>query len=419
MTRRLPRLGSSTGKFLVFAVVCLALLVALAVRIGNISLFTSRRAVYAQLADVTGLTSGDKVDVAGVQVGQVSGISVQRAHALVAMSLDTDVPLRRGTDVGLRWENVIGQKEVYLYPAHRGALLPAGATIPLSHDVSDASVDAFLNSLGPFLAAINPREADEFVQNVSGALDGDTAEIDQLLDSGAKVSSTVGQLDTQVGQVIGSLDRVLTAVASRSGDVGSLVANLQTVSQALASKNTVLDDVVGNLSQVSGELASLITQNHSTLNATIGDLETVTKDIADHQRSLAASLATLGSGLAPYDEISSYGQWFQVQSVYTCLANQTACTYYEPTRPPPGSGPAGSSPLLPSAGGTGGGTGAGAGTGSGAGTGAGGGSGIPGSQDPVAASSIPDVLGALAGTAGAAAGDGAGGAGGAPGGAGG
>lgn len=380
MIRRLPRLRSSAGKFLVFAVVCLVLLAALAVRIGNISLFTSRRVVYAQLADVTGLTTGDEVAVAGVPVGQVSGIGVQRAHALVTMSLDTDVPLRRGTDVGLRWKNVIGQKEVYLYPAHRGPLLAAGATIPLSHDVSDASVDAFLDSLGPFLSAINPREANEFVENVSGALDGDTAEIDQLLNSGAEVSSTVGKLDTQVGQVIGSLDQVLTAAASRSGDVGSLVANLQTVSQALASKNAVLDDVVGNLSQVAGELATLITQDHSTIGATIGDLETVTKDLADHQRSLAASLATLGSGLAPYAEISSYGQWFQVQSVYTCLANQTACTYYEPTRPPPGSGPAGTSPLLSSPGGAGSST-----------------------QAPVAASSIPDVLGTLAGAAGSAA----------------
>jgi len=341
----LRRLPSSAAKFAIFAVVCLVLLVALAAKIGNISLFTSHRTVYAQLSDVTGLTTGDQVDIAGVPVGQVSSIALQRGHALIAMRLDTNVALRAGTDVGLRWYNVIGQKEVYLYPASPGPLLAPGSTIPLSHDVSDASVDAFLNSVGPFLSAINPREANQFVENVSGALEGDTAEINQLIDSGAAVSQTVGALDSQVGRVIDSLDQVLTAIASRSTDVASLVTNLQTVARSLESRNSVLDQVVGNLSSVAGDLSTLIGQNRSTLDGSIANLETVTQTIASHQQQLAQTLSTLGSGLAPYTEISSYGQWFQVQTIYTCLANQTVCTYYEPTNPPAGSGPGGGLPL--------------------------------------------------------------------------
>ena len=166
------------------------------------------------------------------------------------MSIDNTVTLRRSTDVGMRWHNVIGQKEIELYPGTSGPILGPGSTIPLTHDVTDASIDAFLNSLGPVLSSINPTEANEFVENVSGALEGDTAQINQLINSGAAVSSTVQALDTQVGQIIGNLDQVLTALASRSGDIDSLVTNLQTVSSALASKNTLLDDVVGNLSQV-------------------------------------------------------------------------------------------------------------------------------------------------------------------------
>lgn len=345
---RLPRLRhlpSTVWKFAVFAAVCVVLLVALAIHVGNLSLFSSQRTVYAQLADVTGLTSGTPVDVAGVQVGHVTSIAVQRGHALVGLSVDDDVPLHQGTEVGLRWKNVIGQKDVYLYPSKRGRLLRSGATIPVSHDVTDASVNAFLNSIGPLLQAINPQEANAFVENVSGAINGDTAEIDQLIDSGATVSRTVGALDAQVGRVIDSLDQVLTAIARRSGDVGSLVANLDTVAGSLASRNNLLDAVVANLSTVAGDLANLIGQNRSTLDTTIADLNTATATIVSHQNQLAESLSSLGSGLAPYVEISSYGQWFQVQTVYNCLANQTACSYDAPTNPPAGSGPVGSPPL--------------------------------------------------------------------------
>jgi phospholipid/cholesterol/gamma-HCH transport system substrate-binding protein len=343
--RLLRHFPKSAFKFGVFALVCLVLLAGLAVRIGNISLFTSRHTLDAQLSDVTGLSTGDAVNIAGVPVGQVSGIAVQHGHALVSMSIDNTVTLRRSTDVGLRWHNVIGQKEMELYPGRGGPVLPPGSTIPLDHDVTDASVDAFLNSLGPVLSSINPREANAFVENVSGALEGDTAQINQLINSGAAVSATVQALDSQVGQVIGNLDQVLTALASRSGDIGSLVTNLQTVSSALASKNSLLDDVVGNLSLVATDLAGLVGNNHGTITSTIDNLQAVAADVQNNQQNLADSLSSLGAGLAPYIQISQWGQWFAVETVYTCLAGQSACSYSQPSNPPAGSGPGGGSPL--------------------------------------------------------------------------
>jgi phospholipid/cholesterol/gamma-HCH transport system substrate-binding protein len=339
------RLPSSAFKFAVFALACLVLLVGLAVKIGNVSLFSHRHPLSAQLADVTGLASGDPVAIAGVPVGQVSSIGVQRGHALITMSINNSVRLQQSSDIGVRWQNVIGEKEIEIFPGKQGPVLPSAATIPLSHDVSDASVNAFLNSLGPLLSSINPKQANEFVENVSGALEGDTAEINQLIDNGAVVSNTVGALDSQVGQIIGNLNEVLTAIASRSGDLGSLVDNLQTVSSSLASKNTLLDSVVGNLSGVASDLAQLIGSNHSTITSTIDNLATVAADVQNNQKSLSASLSSLGAGLAPYIQISQWGQWFAVQTIYTCLANQTACTYYQPGNAPAGSGPLGSPPL--------------------------------------------------------------------------
>ena len=371
-------------KFAVFAVVCLVLLAVLGIKIGNLSFFSSRHTYYAQLDDVTGLNAGDPVDIAGVPVGQVSSIAVQRAHALVAMSINDPVKLRSGSDVGLRWRNVIGQKDVYLYPSTRGRYLVPGSTIPLSHDVSDASVDALLNSLGPFLQSINPSEGNAFVRSVSGAIEGDTAQIDQLLNNGATVSKTVGDLDTQVGAIITNLDQVMSAIASRSGDLGTLVTNLQLLSQSLASHNELLDDVVGNLSSVSGDLASLLGQNQSNLSQTIGSLDTVLGTLNQNQQDLSKGLSGLGEGLAPYTEISAWGQWFQIQTVYTCLADETVCSYYEPTNAPAGSGPLGSpsgtSPSLPSF--------------------------AKVSPAPSGTSSIPDMLGAVGGPDGVSSEDG-------------
>jgi phospholipid/cholesterol/gamma-HCH transport system substrate-binding protein len=341
----LRKLPSSAFKFAIFALACIICLGLLAVKIGNISLLSHRHNLNAELADVTGLTPGNPVNIAGVPIGQVTTITVQHGHALIGMSINNTVTLHQATDVGMRWQNVIGQKEIEIFPSKQGPVLPSDSTIPLSHDVSDSSVNAFLNTLGPLLTSINPQQANTFVENVSGALEGDTAQINQLINSGAAVANTVGALDAQVGSIIGNLNQVLSAIASRSGDIGSLVDNLQTVASSLASKNTLLDNVVGNLSQVASDLATLIGSNHSILTSTIDNLQVVAADVQNNQQQLSSSLSTLGAGLAPYIQISNYGQWFAIQTVYTCLANQTVCTYYQPGNPPPGSGAGGGLPL--------------------------------------------------------------------------
>jgi len=78
----------------------------------------------------------------------------------------------------------------------------------------------------------------------------------------------------------------------------------------------------------------------------------VATDVAGRQQDLAQSLSTLGAGLTPYIQISSYGQWFQIQTVYTCLAGESACSYFQPTNAPSGAGPLGglpsSAPAVPS-----------------------------------------------------------------------
>ncbi|MCL4421882.1 MAG: MCE family protein [Actinobacteria bacterium] len=341
---RLPKLRKPAIGFLAFALVCLVLLVALAAKVGNIALFSHRHTIYAQLADATGLTSGDSVKIAGVTVGQVSGISVQHGHALVSMGIDNNVVLHAGTDVGMQWRNVIGQKELYLYPSKVGPVLRPGSTIPLSHSVGDASVGALLNALGPFLSAINPAQANAFLVSVADALSGDTAQVDQLITNGAAVSNTLAGINSQVGSVIDDFDQVLSALSERRSDLGALVANLQTVSSSLASRNTLLDQVVSNLGTVSEELAQLESTNSANINGAVADLKSVAGEVVSHEKSLAKGLSTLGAGLAPYTIISSYGQWFQIVTVYTCLANETSCSYFEPSNPPAGTGPFGAPP---------------------------------------------------------------------------
>jgi phospholipid/cholesterol/gamma-HCH transport system substrate-binding protein len=340
-------LRPTTLKVLVFALCCAVILALLAARIGNISFFSNTVGYQAELADATGLQPAQAVKIAGVTVGRVTGVSVQRGHALVSFSVNSNVHLPVDTGVGIQWANVLGQDYLYLYPGHSPRHLRPGAVLPLSSNVSGPNLNALLGSLGPLLGALNPKESNQVVTAFADALQGDETQIDQLIDNAASVSATVGSVDTQVGQVVDNMNAVLSALAQRSGDLGAVIDNLDTVTGSLASRNSLLDETVTNLGQVAQEVAALEANSNTSLSQAITDLEAVSADIQSHQGALAQGLSTLGSGLAPYIDISDYGQWFQVQLVYSCLADETVCSYYQATNTPAGSGQAGAPPASP------------------------------------------------------------------------
>lgn len=335
---RWSRLTTVTAlKLAVFALACIVVAGWLVVRIGNIQLFSSDVGYKAVLADATGLATGDQVKVSGVTVGRVNSVSVRHGHALVAFDLSPKVKLRSSTGVGLQWLDVIGDKVLYLYPGSSGRLLRAGATLPLRNDVADASIGQLLNTLGPFLQAIDPKEQNAFLEAVSEALQGNDAEVHSLIDHTAEVSGTLGSVSGQLGTLIENLSTVVSAIAEHRGDVALLADRLASLSGTLKSNNGLLDSTVGNLGTAEKDLAVMLRENSSNLDSLISNLKGIAANLDAHRAALAKGIQTLPAGLAPYQQISSYGQWFEIDTVFTCLANQTVCSYQSPTDAPGGS----------------------------------------------------------------------------------
>jgi phospholipid/cholesterol/gamma-HCH transport system substrate-binding protein len=352
-------LARVTIKVGLFAAICVVLLAILAKEVGNLSFFTHRTSYKADMPNVTGLFPTDDVKVAGVKVGQVSKVTTDHGHAVVTFNVDKTVPLRSSTQVGLRYRNVLGEKYLYLYPGSSGRVMSSGSTIPMNQALSDADIDAFLNALGPFIKAINPKEGNLFVQAMVSALEGNQNQVSQLLGNTATVSDTLGNLNQQVGGVIDNFNTVLTALARRSGDLDSLVNNLNAVSQSLVARNNDLDTAVVEFSQLAAQFKDLLSTNRGNIDQAVNNLQGIADVLSKHHGDLEKDLSTLPQGLQGYSNIASYGQWFAVRVIYGCLANEggpgtpSNCSFENPTTMNP-SQPSSGNPLPSSPSGSGG-----------------------------------------------------------------
>ncbi len=107
--------ASRTTQFIVgiFALAGLAALAFLSFRLGKLELFAPPSyVIYANFDNISGLKTGDSVEIAGVAVGKVIRITLNGERAKVAMRIDRGVKIDSDAIASIRTRGLIGDKYV-------------------------------------------------------------------------------------------------------------------------------------------------------------------------------------------------------------------------------------------------------------------------------------------------------------------
>lgn len=270
------RTTANLVKLLVFAVVTLLAFGVLAGTIANVQL--GDKAHYtAMFTDAAGLQKGDDVRIAGVRVGEVTGISVVdhdgRPEAKVGLSVLRSSPLTQGTNAVIRYRNLIGQRFVALAQGTGGStVLRSGTTIPDSRTQPALDLDVLFNGFKPLFAALQPGDVNELSGEIIQVLQGEGGSINQLLAHTASLTSTLADRDAVIGQTITNLNAVLGTVEQRDGQLGTLVDQMDRFVSGLAADRKVIGSSLANINDLTDQTADLLAQARPPLKADIGQL---------------------------------------------------------------------------------------------------------------------------------------------------
>ena len=301
------------AKVSVFTFVAIVLTILLGMRIANFGFFGATYELEAVFSDATGVFQGDSVKVAGVDVGRVTDRRIENGKAVVTFSVDREVPLTTTSRVGIRWRNVIGLRFLYLMPTEGGDFLDDGDQIPDALTDEAGDIGEFLNRLGPILRAIDPEKANAFIEAVNTALVGQEEIVRSLFSQGSFLATQLGAMDEEISGLIDSSDEIMAAYASQDDAIGQIIDDLDTLGGELAGVTTDVNLLIDNFAVVQEQLAGLMQENRSNIDATILGLRDVSRNLALNRKDLGRTLCTLPAGVAPYDQTSSWGEWFNVR----------------------------------------------------------------------------------------------------------
>jgi phospholipid/cholesterol/gamma-HCH transport system substrate-binding protein len=251
------------------------------------------RVVVAEFADASPLLVGNDVQVDGVKVGSVTGMSVVNGHADVSFTVSPKaLPLHTDAQVEIRPVSLLGERYLALNPGTPSApVLRAGQVIPLSHTGQNTDLYQVLN-------VFNQPTGDALAALVTVLGQG-------LQGNGANMAATIKAL----APAMTDTDGLVRILDQQNSTLNSLVDNVEPVAQALAHDNgqtmnalvESTDRLLGTTAAHQQALEAVLTQLPSTLTS-------AQQTLADLAGTANAAVPTLAGVRPTVDNLNAISQ---------------------------------------------------------------------------------------------------------------
>jgi len=274
----------------------------------------------ALFTDVTGLTVGSDVDIAGVRIGQVNQIRVvDRNLALVSFSVEAGRPLPVSVTATIKYLNLVGQRYINL---EQGAgpvnqTLRPGATIPVAQTTPALNLTDLFNGFQPLFQALSPNEVNQLSSEVVRIFQGEGPTVGSLVAHIGSLTTTLAAKSKVIDQVIGNLNAVLKTVNSRSGELSDLVTTLQQLVSGLAADRQPIGSAISAIGQLTSATAGLLQVGRAPLKQDIIQLGRLSGNLAAATPTVTTFLRNLPVKMTEIGRLASYGSWL---NFYLCDA---------------------------------------------------------------------------------------------------
>ncbi|WP_433490790.1 MlaD family protein [Nocardia grenadensis] len=217
-----PAIGLSV--FGVVAVCCLSLIMTTA-RGPAAEGDTEYAAVFT---DVSGLTAGSGVQVAGSRIGTVTAIEIaDDATARVGFTVGHDRSVLETTHAAVRYQSLLGQYYLELFESGPGgAVLDSGATIPRERTTPGVDVSRLFDGFRPLFTALDVEELGRVAENVGRVLQGDGTGIGPVLTALGDLLEYATNEHAAVAVFIHNLGKLATEIGGVAEQVGVLIEGI-------------------------------------------------------------------------------------------------------------------------------------------------------------------------------------------------
>src|ERR1700751_1042326 len=291
-------------------IIVTALVVGVGQSFTSVPILMARPSYYAQFTDSGGLSTNDKVRIAGMDVGRVQSLKIDGDHIVMKFSTGSQT-IGTESRLAIKTDTILGKKVLEIEP--RGTqTLRAGGTLPLGQSTTPYQIyDAFFD-VTKAAAGWNIDTVKQSLNVLSQTIDQTYPHLSAALDGVAKFSDTIGKRDEQITHLLAQANQIASILGDRSQQIDRLFVNSNNLLAAFNERSRAISALLNNVSTFSAQVEYLINDNPN-LNHVLEQLRTVSDLLDKRKDDLALALKTFGKTAAGLNETVASGPYFKVQ----------------------------------------------------------------------------------------------------------
>lgn len=237
----------------------------------------------AMFAQAGALKTGNPITVAGIPVGEVTGMKLAGDHVVAKLKVRKDVALGDQSRASIKITTILGSRYLALEPGGAGEL--PDATFDLAH--TEVPYD-LQEALADVTTTYEQVDSDAFAQTLS------------------VLGTQLQGLPEIVPQALANTQQLSTIIAERRDQLGSLLETTKVVSNTLRSQQATIGNLIRQGNDLVGEFVARRDSFHAMIAALTNLVQTLSGIVVEDRpqlEQLLVNLRALSDMLGQHDDL--------------------------------------------------------------------------------------------------------------------
>ena len=291
--------------------VIIALLMLASFRADRLPIIGAGDTYKASFAEIGGLKKGNEVRVAGVAVGNVTGIELKGDHVDITFKLDKGTDLGKDTGAAIKVRTLLGAEYLAINPAGTGEL-KKGSTIPVSRTVAPYNVVEAFSDLSTTTDELDVDEVSKALAELAKIAARTPKEFRGAIKGVSDLSANLAARDDQINTLLVNLKKVSAVLNASGPDLERLFKDATVLFDAISARRAAVHRLLVSTTEISKELRALVKDVRSDLHPALTQLETVTDMLRSNEASLDEALRIVPGFAHALANSLAVGPWWDV-----------------------------------------------------------------------------------------------------------
>ena len=290
-------------------ILILLLVIGVGQSFASVPMIFAQPVYYAQFADTGGINPGDKVRIAGVDVGEVRKADIEGDKVVIGYTLNGT---KIGTDsrAAIRTDTILGRKNLEIIPRGSTAL-KANGVLPLGQTTTPYQIYDAFSDLTKAASGWDTTTVKESLNVLSETIDQTYPHLSAALDGVARFSDTIGKRDEDIKKLLANANKIAGVLGNRSGQINDLFVNAQTLLGEINQRNAAVDALLARVSAFSQQVAGF-TKDNPNINRVLEQLRTISDVLVERKFDLMDVLSNVSKVATALGEAVASGPYFKV-----------------------------------------------------------------------------------------------------------